>query len=85
MHDPFLLKDMEKAVKRILFAIEKKEKIIIYSDYDCDGIPGGVVLHDFFKKIGYTEMLKITYRTDTKTVMVFIYQQLKNLRKIKQN
>ncbi|MFQ5661940.1 MAG: single-stranded-DNA-specific exonuclease RecJ [Candidatus Paceibacteria bacterium] len=59
-HDPFLLKDMEKAVKRILSAIEKKalpagrqEKIIIYSDYDCDGIPGGVVLHDFFKKIGY--------------------------------
>lgn len=53
VHDPFLLKDMKKAVKRILSAIEKKEKIIIYSDYDCDGIPGGVVLHDFFKKIGY--------------------------------
>ncbi|MBT3282875.1 single-stranded-DNA-specific exonuclease RecJ [bacterium] len=53
IHDPFLLKNMDKAVGRILSAIEKKEKIIIYSDYDCDGIPGGVVLHDFFKKIGY--------------------------------
>ena len=53
VHDPFLLKDMDKTVKRILSAIDKKEKIIIYSDYDCDGIPGGVVLHDFFKKIGY--------------------------------
>jgi len=53
MHDPMLLPNMEKAVSRILSAIQKKEKIIIYSDYDADGIPGGVILHDFFKKIGY--------------------------------
>ncbi len=52
-HDPFLLKDMAKAVKRVLEAVEKGEKIVIFSDYDADGIPGGVVLHDFFKKIGY--------------------------------
>ncbi len=52
VHDPFLLKDMDKAVARILEAIEKDEKICIYSDYDADGIPGGVVLHDLFKKIG---------------------------------
>lgn len=52
-YDPFLMKDMEKAVRRILGAIEKKEKILIYSDYDADGIPGAVVLRDFFKKIGY--------------------------------
>ncbi|HAO64800.1 TPA: single-stranded-DNA-specific exonuclease RecJ [Candidatus Taylorbacteria bacterium] len=53
-HDPFLMKDMDKAVARILQAIEKKEKIIVYSDYDADGVPGAVVLSDFFKKIGVT-------------------------------
>lgn len=52
-HDPFLMKDMEKAVERVFSAIEKKEKIVIYSDYDADGIPGAVILHDLFKKIGY--------------------------------
>src|ERR1035437_8561778 len=54
VHDPFLMKDMDKAVTRILKAIEEKEKIIIYSDYDADGVPGAVVLSDFFKKIGVT-------------------------------
>ncbi|OGG41089.1 single-stranded-DNA-specific exonuclease RecJ [Candidatus Kaiserbacteria bacterium GWA2_50_9] len=53
MHDPFLMKDMEKAVARILRAIQNNERIAIFSDYDADGIPGAVVLHDFFKKIGY--------------------------------
>jgi single-stranded-DNA-specific exonuclease len=52
-HDPFMMKDMDKAVARIFEAIEKKEKIIIYSDYDADGIPGAVILHDLFKKNGY--------------------------------
>ena len=53
LYDPYLLKDMEKAVVRIFEATEAKEKIIIYSDYDCDGIPAAVILHDFFTKIGY--------------------------------
>ncbi len=53
MHDPLLMHDMEKAVVRIFEAIEAKEKIVVYADYDCDGIPGAVILHDLFVKIGY--------------------------------
>jgi single-stranded-DNA-specific exonuclease len=53
IHDPFLMFGMEKVVDRILRAIKNEEKIIIYGDYDCDGIPGSVILHDFFKKINY--------------------------------
>ncbi len=53
LHDPFLILGMDKAVDRIILAISQNEKIVIYGDYDCDGIPGSVVLHDFFKKIGY--------------------------------
>lgn len=53
-HNPFAMHDMEKAVKRVLKALQKNEKIVIYSDYDTDGVPGAVILHDFFKKIGHT-------------------------------
>jgi single-stranded-DNA-specific exonuclease len=53
VYDPFLILNMDKAVERIIRATETEEKIVIYGDYDCDGIPGSVVLHDFFKKIGY--------------------------------
>jgi single-stranded-DNA-specific exonuclease len=53
MHDPFLLKDMDKTVDRILLAVKNNEKICIFSDYDADGVPGAVVFNDFFKKIGY--------------------------------
>ena len=49
--DPLLIKDMKKAAERIIKAFEARERIAVWSDYDCDGIPGGVVLHDFFKKV----------------------------------
>ncbi len=56
IRDPFGIKGMDRAVNRILSAIDANERIVIYGDYDCDGIPGSVVLHDFFAKIGYTKV-----------------------------
>lgn len=51
--DSSKIKDIKKAIKRIKDAIDKNEKIIIYADYDCDGIPGAVVLNDLFEKVNY--------------------------------
>jgi len=46
LHDPFLLKDIKKALKRIEQAGEKKEKVAIFADYDADGICGAVLLYE---------------------------------------
>ncbi|MEN9649207.1 MAG: single-stranded-DNA-specific exonuclease, single-stranded-DNA-specific exonuclease [Candidatus Parcubacteria bacterium] len=54
IHDPFLLKDMDVAVERIVRAIKNNERIVVYGDFDADGVPASVLMHDFFKKISYT-------------------------------
>ena len=51
-HNPFLMPDMEIAVERIIKAIENKEKIIIYGDYDVDGITSITVLKSFLEDRG---------------------------------
>jgi len=53
-HNPILILNMKKVVLRILEAIKQNEKIVIYGDFDCDGVPASVLLHDFFKKIKYS-------------------------------
>ena len=51
LHDSFLLKDLEKTIKRIEQAGEKKEKVAIFADYDADGICGAVLLTEIFAAI----------------------------------
>src|SRR3989344_1238635 len=48
--DPLQILNMPKAAVRIAKAIDDQERIAVWSDYDCDGIPGGALMHDFLKK-----------------------------------
>ena len=52
LYDPFLMKDMDKAVSRILQAIEEKESIMIFGDYDVDGTSSVALLSSFLNEIG---------------------------------
>jgi single-stranded-DNA-specific exonuclease len=51
LHSPFLMQDMKKGVSRLLKAIHDHEEIIIYGDYDADGITSVVILYKFIKEI----------------------------------
>lgn len=59
--DPFLLNDMEKAVKRIHSAIEKNEKIMIFGDYDVDGVTSSYILYEFITKYLKYKNISILY------------------------
>jgi single-stranded-DNA-specific exonuclease len=73
------IKDINKSIERIKKAIDNDEKIVIYADYDCDGIPGAVILHDLFKKIKYNNFYVYIphrhnegYGLNTKAIQKFI-------------
>ncbi len=51
LHNPFLMKDMKTGVERLLSALNRREKIIIYGDYDADGITSVAILYDFLRAI----------------------------------
>lgn len=51
LYDPFLMKDMAKAIERIKLAIQQDERIIIYGDYDVDGTTAVSTVYSFFRKI----------------------------------
>lgn len=50
--DPYLFKDMKRAVKRIIQAAEKDERVAIYGDYDADGVTSSSIMTELFKALG---------------------------------
>jgi len=63
-HDPFLLKDMDKAVARIKKAIAKKEKILVYGDYDVDGMTSVAIVYSALKILGADIQTYIPHRVE---------------------
>lgn len=51
-YDPFLMPDMDNAIDRIIKAIDNNEKIVIYGDYDADGITSTTILKRFMRDRG---------------------------------
>ena len=51
LHDPFLMKNMDLAVQRVLHAMENQEKILVYGDYDVDGTTSVAMVFSFLKTV----------------------------------
>ncbi len=64
MYDPFLMKDMEKAIFRIKTAIDKKENVMIFGDYDADGITSTALMCNFLSKYGLEPSYYIPNRVE---------------------
>ena len=62
LHDPFLLPSMEKAAARVVTAVERKEKIAIFGDYDVDGVSSTSLLHEYFRFLGIDVKLRLPHR-----------------------
>ena len=56
LHDPFLMKDMERAVERIERAVKNREKIMVYGDYDVDGTTAVALVYTFLRRLGHDNL-----------------------------
>ena len=64
LEDPFLLPDMQEAVKRIEEALDENQRITVYGDYDCDGVTSTVILYSYLQSMGADVTWYIPERLD---------------------
>ncbi len=62
LHDPFLMRDMKKVIERIQNAVKQGERIMIYGDYDVDGVTGSAILYSVLSEIGAKVSVRIANR-----------------------
>jgi single-stranded-DNA-specific exonuclease len=64
LHDPFLFKGMKRAVERVEKAVKNNERVIIYGDYDVDGISGSAILYLTLQHLGAQVSYRLPHRVD---------------------
>ena len=80
LHDPYLLKDMDKAVKRIKQAKENDERVMIFGDYDVDWVTSTSLLQHFFQKIWLKASYRLPHRVkDWYGLKAYFLDELKDL------
>ena len=62
--DPFLLPDLEKAAERLIQALDRKERIVVYGDYDADGLTAAALMTDFLSGLGARISTYIPHRLE---------------------
>ena len=73
LHDPYLLKDMDKAVRRINQQKIEKKKLMIFGDYDVDGVSSTSMLYKFFKESNLDVSYYIPHRDTSYSWLLFSY------------
>ena len=81
LHDPFLMKGMDLAVNRLASAIQRKEKVLLYGDYDVDGTTSVALMFSFLKNI--IRIWIFIFQIDTRKVTEFRLLELIMLSKMK--
>jgi len=79
-HNPFLFRDMKKSVERVNQAIKNKERIMIFGDYDADGITASLILYRYLTSIGASVSVRLPHREkDGYGIRKYFYDEFKKL------